>query len=216
MNWRTCFLFLGVILIGTIVPAQVFNRPSEMVEAVRVGENKLLVGFDTRRSFIDKRDVRLLGLRAGLDFDKKVRLGFGVYFLGSGVTQTFIFRRDNGPDTLKAPLRFAYITFFAEPVFLSTKRWEVSTPFHLGVGESFYEGPRDLGFRTNQTVFLAELSLVAQYKILPWVGIGGGFGYRQMLVGNPYVKADFNAGVYMINVKIFLGYLYRKLMGREP
>lgn len=211
---------LYILLLSIAIPfgasAQVFHKPSEIGEAFRSGEAKIIVGLDSRRSFISRRDVKVFGVRAGLDLQGKVRFGFGAYFLRSPFSRTFFWQNPFGlTDTLVSPLNFNYMTVFFEPVVLTTKRWELSLPFHLGVGDAFYDGPQYFTPSTPQTIFLVEGSVIGHYKILPWLGIGGGVGFRQMLRANTYLKEDFNAPIYMLNLKIFTGYILKKLLKKD-
>lgn len=211
MKWRFIFLTCCLVFLAPRAFNQIWIPPSEMVEAVRDGDNKLILGFDTRRSFISNQNVRLFGIKCGLDFDTKIRLGFGVYFLANPFKRTLVIPEADSVRIVNAQLRFAYVSLFAQPVWLSTRRWEISSPFHLGIGESYYQGPGSIiALETNRTVLLAELSATIQYKIVPWIGLGAGFGYRQMILGNAFVREDFNAPVYSLGIKLFLGYLYNK------
>lgn len=212
--------FLLIVLTSILLPlsgsGQVFNRPSDLRDAFRSGEAKVLVGFDSRRSFISRRDVKVFGLRAGVDVQNKARLGFGMYFLRSPFYRTFFWENPAGEvDTLLSQLNFNYMTVFFEPVVLTTKRWEMSLPFHVGIGEAFYSGPREFGPSTPQTILLVELSAIGHYKVFPWIGIGGGIGFRQMIKANTYLKEDFNAPTYMLNLKIFTGYILNKVFRKS-
>ena len=205
-------LLFFILLLPEAGRGQVFNKPADLAEAFKSGEAKVLVGFDSRRSFISRRDVKVFGVRAGLDLQGKARLGFGMYFLRSPFFRTFHWENPAGTrDTLISQLNFNYMTVFFEPVVLSTKRWEVSVPLHIGIGEAFYRGPKEFAPSTPKTILLAEGSVIGHYKILPWIGIGGGVGFRQMLRANTYLREDFNAPIYMLNLKLFTGYILRKI-----
>ncbi len=214
-----------VMLLGLVITAlswvdtsaQIINRPSDIRKAFLSGESKIICGFDSRRSFVSNRDVKILGARAGVEMDGKIRTGFGIYFLRSPFYRTFFFNdpQTQEPDTVLARLRFNYMTFFVEPVLLSTRRWEVSFPLHLGVGDSQYEAIGPIDAFTLRTVVLTELGVQGHYKIFPWIGLGAGVGFRQMIRGNQYVREDFNAPTYSFAIKIFTGYIINKLFGKE-
>lgn len=192
--------------------AQSFTQPGEIGDAFNSHESKVIVGFDSRRSFIGRTDVNIWGVRTGLDFQGKVRLGAGFYFLRTDLPRQFIVSRPGIPtDTISRNLQFAYLSIFVEPVIFSSKRWEFDTPLHLGIGDNHYpNAPKDNG-GTRKTVLLAELSVAGTYKIFPWVGIGGGVGYRQVLKGNKSNFNNFNAPIYRIGIKLFAGYIYKAI-----
>lgn len=196
--------------------SQGVNKPRDIRDAFHSPNAKLIVGLDSRRSFISRRDVQVFGVRGGYDLDNKVRFGVGAYFLRSPFYRTFFFENpDNGGrDTLTARLRFNYMTLFVEPVLLSTRRWEVSFPLHLGIGDSRYEGPGPIDAFTLRTVMLTEVGVAAHYKIFQWIGLGAGVGFRQMIRGNIYIREDFNAPTYSFAVKIFTGYIIDQVFNR--
>jgi hypothetical protein len=193
------------------LPAQVFNDLRKLGPALRQAP-KMTLCLDSRRSFISASDVKTLGLRTSLDFDKRARLGFGVYFLASSFYHNFI--RVDGlgqPDTVRAKLRFTYMTAYFEYVILSTKRWECSVPVHLGIG--------DVGFselnEEPKTVLLTEATVLASYKIFPFFGLGGGVGFRQILAGGNPIRENFNSPTYSFGLKFWFGYLYERYIKKS-
>lgn len=198
------------------VKSSILTRPADIRDAFRSDKVKVSVGLDSRRSFVSRQDVNMLGARAGLDFDGMVRVGGGIYFLFSDIHQQFVLTNPStGEDsTVTARLRFNYITFFFEPVILKSRRWEISIPLHLGLGDTYFEGA---GFDQSRprTVVLSEASVIGHYKIFPWIGLGGGVGYRTMLKGNNLLGENFHAPIYMFTLKIFVGWIYLKLFKPE-
>jgi hypothetical protein len=188
--------------------AQVLNAPRDLPGAFATSP-KILVAVDSRRSFISNRDVKIMGVRVGLDFDKKARVGFGVYALASPFNRTFIRPNYSGiVDTMTCQLKFSYMTGYFEYVVLTTKHWEVSVPVHLGIG--------DVGFTLlpdpPEAFLLGEVSVQAYYKIVPFLGLAGGFGYRQILLGGYQIRENFDALIYSFGIKFWAGYLMEKVL----
>ncbi len=206
-RWSTLFFVLAIAL-SLPLRAQVFNDLRKVGPALKLPP-KLSVGLESRRSFISSVDVKVMGLKASLDFDRRVRMGFGVYFLASAFNKNFI-RNDifGQVDTVNARLQFTYLTGFFEYVILSTKRWELSLPIHLGIGDVGFQGIGE----EPKTVLLSESSLMASYKIFPFFGLAGGVGYRQMLLGGDLIRENFNSPTYSFGLKFWMGYLYEKLI----
>lgn len=156
------------------------------------------------------------GIRVGLDFDGLVRVGGGLYFLSSDVYHQFLLSdpATGGPYTAIGKLNFRYVSIFFEPVLLRSKRWEISIPLHLGIGDSYYEGA---GFELSQpkTALLSEASLSCQYKILPWVGLSGGVGYRRLLREINPTGENLHAPIYIFSIKFFAEWVYLKIFNPE-
>jgi hypothetical protein len=201
--------------------SQLINAPRDLPAAFKQTP-KLLIGLDTRRSFVSGRDVKVMGLRVGLEFEKRARVGFGMYTLASEFTRNFVFDDAfGGKDTVEAQLQFAYMNVFFEYVLLTTKHWEVSFPIHLGIGDQSYS---KIPFIPN-SFLLGEAGVWASYKIFPFLGLAGGVGYRQLLAtgatirkrsdGPSYgIHENFNAPTYNIGIKFWAGYLIEKIRNK--
>lgn len=220
-NWALCLLCISFLIPFGIqaqsnISKPTFTKPGDIRDAFRSQNCKVLVGFDSRRSFVSTLDVNVFGFRAGLDFDGLVRIGGGLYSLFSKIEQQYVLPDPvTGSDnSFTARLRFNYVTFFFEPILMRSKRWEFSLPWHIGIGDTFFEGA---GFEARQprTILLTEASLIGQYKIFQWIGVGAGFGYRRFLKGNNFQGYNFHAPIYMFNLKIFVGYIYTRIFKPE-
>lgn len=198
---------MSFLLAGPL-KAQVLQSPKDWPAALRLAP-KFNVSLDSKRSFISNRDVKTLGLKAVLDFDNRVRLGFGVYFLQSPFYRYLTVSDYYGvQDTVQAKLDFVFMTSFFEYVFLTTKRWELSSPFALGIGDVVF---RNVGMKP-QPVLASELGLQGSYKVFPFIGLGGGIGYRQILSGGKLIRENFNSPTYSFGLKFWFGYLYEKYL----
>jgi hypothetical protein len=122
------------------------------------------------------------------------------------------------PDTIvKSKLRFDYGGIFFEYIFYSNPKWEMSFPLHFGFGVSRYH--YNIGEVTYQKerrfMALYEANICAQYKILYWFGVGGGIGYRLMLINDNAMDENFNAPIYTIKINIFFADIYRKYFPKK-
>ncbi len=199
-----CLLWL--VCIHLPLRAQVLVSPRAAWEAFDK-KPKFFGGLDSHRSFISRRDVSILGVRAGLEFDGRVRMAIGVYTLGSGFTRQFEVARPGSIDTISANLRYSHLSYILEYVALTSKRWEVSIPLSVGLAESsFPKIPRI----QKQQFMQGSLGIYAQYKIFPFLGIAGGVGLRQILVGTPLIEENFNGPTYSFGVKLYLGWFVKK------
>jgi len=174
---------------------------------------KFLFGFDARNSFIKGHQAKIFGIKPGIQLFNKVRMGLGLYFLNPPIVKEGEIKGLSGqPIEGKAELRFAYLSTWAEYIIIHKPRWEISTPVHIGLGsiEVLYKP-------YNQSIIPSQkrASVVGYYKFFKWIGLGAGVGYRQMLSGKTLIRESFNSPIYMIKVKIFLGYLYKKYIRKK-
>lgn len=169
---------------------------------------KFFAGFDSRHSFISRRQVNIGGVRLGLTYDQRVRFSFGLYFL---VTPFFRNQILSNGDTITSKLGFAYFAGACEYVFFKSKRWEISVPFYTGIGGTSLSR-RD---STKGLIIPLESSVNAVYKIWPWLGLGWGVGYRFMLVNNKKVPENFNNPIYVLGIRLYFGEIYRAVLKKK-
>ena len=61
---------------------------------------------------------------------------------------------------------------------------------------------------------VSGLSAVATYRILRWVGLSAGLGYRVGILNNDKVEESFNSPVYTFKFRIFFGEIYKSVFPR--
>ncbi|HBF87512.1 MAG TPA: hypothetical protein DDX39_02630 [Bacteroidales bacterium] len=187
---------------------------------------KLVFKFDNRYSYVSNNSARILGLKIGIDFGDKYRFGAGWHSLESSVKENyFVDSMGIVIDTLPSFLRMSYLAVFVEYVVYKTRKWEFSIPMQIGYGNSRYDiGGKDgfLPFATNVTsqiskrnVLIYETNFEGHYKIIPYVGIGAGVGYRLMLINNKLISENFNSPIIIFKLKIFLGEIYRGVFRKK-
>lgn len=167
--------------------------------------------LDNKTSFISSNSVSIWGVNLGLDFNKKLKTGFGYYFLNSLIREKTKIPIEHNDTVVNARLLFNYGGIFFEYVFYATDKWEMSFPLHIGFGESKYRYhlPGRTFDRGNHFLALYEANICAQYKLAYWLGGGFGIGYRIMLINDNISDGNFSAPIYAIKIKIFFGDLYR-------
>lgn len=168
----------------------------------------LLFQLDTYNSFVSSEPANTFGIRAGLEFNRRVRISAGYYNLTSDIvkkkTVTGVFPNDSALNA-RLDMNFFPLTF--EYVFYNRDPWEISVPLSLGAGNSYFwyykNAAGDKGKLDEKTIALACISTGAQYKILPWFGMGAGLGFRLMLKDNSSINENFNSVIYSLNLRIF-------------
>lgn len=169
--------------------------------------------FDSKTSFISNSGTSIWGVNLGLDFSKKLKTGIGYYFLYPQLNRKINITGIVSSDSLaNAKLDFRYGGIFGEYVFYNSYYWDMCFTVHFGVGVSQYRYEiAARSFNTDPSIMgLYEAQISAQYRVLYWLGLGGGIGYRLMLISNNYSDESYTSPIYTTKIKIFFGDLYRK------
>jgi hypothetical protein len=175
---------------------------------------KLDVKFDNRFSFIRDNDVKTIGVKVGVSFNRKFKIGLGInQMLTSSGRQSVV-----NDSLIDIDLEYFYFSPYMEYVYYNSKRWEFSLSTQLGVGGASYQYV-DLSGKKNKliesTVLSYEPAMLIDYKIIRWFGIGTGVGYRLIYYKSPGVDEKFSSPEYVIKLKIYLGEIVRTITGKE-
>ncbi|MFP5471185.1 MAG: hypothetical protein ACLGGV_06285 [Bacteroidia bacterium] len=181
---------------------------------------KFLFAFDARRSFILDKNTKFNGLKLGVRVGDDYQIGIGFYGMQEPLIQPALLDKQKYPDSKDTLIfNFDYTTFFYERIWYKTKRWELTTPLHFGIGSLKLDYLTDTIPQRKNIVkgaaFTTELSFVAQYKVFRWFAIGTGVGYRWFLVKDKRTKDALNAPVYIIQFKVLVGELFRMATKKE-
>jgi hypothetical protein len=180
---------------------------------------KFFFALDARRSFVLENNSKFNGLKLGVTFKEKHRFGVGFYGMQQPVRFVADVDKDSYPtasDTVR--FNFSYVSGFYEYVWLKNKRWELSTPAHLGLGNlSFSYMDTASVYRPlfSGGALMTEFTGVAQYKVFRWFTVGTGAGYRMMLLSEKSIRQSLNSPVYLIQFKILFGELYKMTFRRK-
>ena len=176
---------------------------------------RFAAGLDTRGSFISNQNVRLLGVKAGLEHAGRVKYGIGYSFLRTPVEGEAVVIEEGAERTVTTKLRLGYFTPYFSYTFYQRGPWEMSIPVQIGLGSGSQVYDDLSGERrtlARSFVFLYEPAMTVQYRFLRYFAVGGGMGFR--LVFTPAdLDENFNAPIYLFGVKVYFGDLYRDLRG---
>lgn len=188
---------------------------------------RLIGGVGTRNTFLFGFSAPTFHAKIGVEYNKKLRMGAGFCWLRRpdpvrGEDQTpFIYYKPiindaNQADTVPSQLHLLYFTYFADYVYYTKKRWEMSIPIQLGFGQFHYQynsGSREVR-ELEQAVFLYEPAVSVQFKPLRWIALGADIGYRFMLVDKKLANGRYNSPIYDLKLMILWGEIYRALFPR--
>lgn len=170
------------------------------------------VGLDTRGSFISNQNVRLMGVKVGLEHAGRVRYGIGYSFLITPVEHE---QEVEGVGTVTTRLRLGYVTPYFSYAFFQRGPWEVSIPVQVGIGGGslVYDDAEGRKKKLKKAfVFLYEPAMTVQYRFFTYFAVGAGWGFR-LAITNAELDESLNAPIYLFGLKVFVGDLWRDLRG---
>jgi len=190
-----------------------FSARAQVLDSIRLfiqERPKLIVKLDSRGSFISNENVKLLGVKVGLEHVGRFQYGIGYTFLKTPVSQV---SSVEGQGEVTTRLRFGYVTPYVEYAFYERKHWEVRIPVQLGFGGGslVYNDAEGQKQQLGHTfVFLYEPSMTVQYRFLKYFGVNVGWGYRLVFT---HVDLDerLTAPIYLYGIKVFFGDLWHDI-----
>jgi hypothetical protein len=189
-----------------------FAQPIEEEFSTALNEDgRTFLRFDAKNSFIANSQVKLWGVQLGYDHNNVVKYGLGFHNLSSTIKRDFYVKTGGITDTINSQLNFAYFSLFGEYVFYDTKHWEGSLPIQIGFGGTNFIGSlNDSTYRFHEKfVMHYEAALTGHYRFWRYFALGGGIGYRIMIIDNKNLNMQLTNPIYMIKFKFFLGDLFK-------
>lgn len=210
---KTSIRLVSVLLLffAQSVIAQTFE---EHISSSLKTDPKLDLRLDSRNSFITEKNVKLFGIKIGLDHKQTFRYGIGFNYLKSNLEKEIV----NDNITSIALLRFYTFSPYVEYIFFKDNKWELSVPVQMGFGGSYYHHKDESGYshNTNKSFVMSyEPAITAQYRLLKYLGPSIGIGYRLMIVNNSSIDEKFTSPVYQFGMALFVEDLYKDIFKKE-
>ncbi len=203
-----CLPMICVAQFGQSDTVMLINGPRKLEPY----QNKLKpdIGFDARRTFLDRTWVAVGGIKLGVDYRRIHRIGVGVYFINNRLfSREFDF---DIPSEL-VEYEFGYSALYYNRVLFFNPKWDIAANVQLGGGKvGVWYNPDGLNNRVLHTELpfsTAELAIYADYNILFWLGVGAGVGYRGVAGLKNDVNQSFSGPVVVFNVQLKLFKLAR-------
>lgn len=175
--------------------------------------------LESRNSFIDNQLISVSGVRLGLAFQRKFRLGLGVSWLKSDFKSTSSVIDPMGkPETIISYLKFVYLCYYVDFVFYKTKRWQLSVPIQAGTGSSWFQPKANYNVKTDTRKYfllLYEPGITAQFKLTRWAGLGADVAYRFTLKNNKKISEKLNSPTYSFKILIWFDQLFYELFPKS-
>ena len=214
MNFRVVFVVILGLACAKWSAGQTINLMDTLGVVFR-NEPKLQFTWDSRNSFINGNGASIFGIKLGAAFGESLDIGLGYNWLYNDVN-TAIPINESG-KTAQAQLVFRYVAPYFNYSFYHNRKWLVSIPVQLGVGMTRQQYVNEVGQKVKihqGWVMLYEPAMVLEYQVLPFIGIGGGVGYRLMLKNNRQIDQTFTAPIYKLNFNVKFGVLYQQIQER--
>lgn len=175
--------------------------------------------LESRNSFIDNQLISVTGVRLGVAFQRKLRMGGGVSWLKTNFKNT-VYRTDifGQPDTIVSYLKFVYLCYYVDFVFYKTKRWQLSVPIQAGTGVSWFQRQSPYAFGGKDRKYfllLYEPGITAQFKVFRWAGLGADVAYRFTMKNNKKVGEKLNSPTYSFKLLFWFDQLFYELFPKS-
>ena len=169
--------------------------------------------FDSYYSFIGYERADVFGFKGGVEVNQKWRFGAGYNKIKSDIVEWKLLPQEERPysptgNIVKSQLYLNYYPLLAEYVFYNKDPWQVSLPFTIGYGNSYfsyYDKDNNQRKIFNRSIAVTEFGVTGQIKVFTWMGVGAGVGYRYLLLKNPEIETQVSSLVYSVRIKIFPG-----------
>jgi hypothetical protein len=165
--------------------------------------------LESRNSFISNKLISVTGVRLGIAFQRKLRIGGGVSWLKTEVPVSF----SNNELPVKY-LKFVYLCYYVDFVFYKTKRWQLSVPIQAGTGISWFQENKTYSYyRSDPKYFLLlyEPGITAQFKVFRWAGLGTDVAYRFALNNNKKTGQHLNSPTYSFKLLFWIDQLFYEI-----
>jgi hypothetical protein len=179
--------------------------------------------LESRNSFVNNNLISVSGVRLGVSFQRKLKIGFGVSWLrtaGRNFLKTdiqkdfYVPNSTGGTDTLRKFLKLAYFCFYADFVFYKTQRWQLSVPIQLGFGGLWFQQEKKYVFKNRDPknfLFIYEPGITVQFKIFKWAGVGTDVAYRFALQNSQKTGLKLSSSSLTFKVLFWCDQLYYEL-----
>ena len=215
MNIKSGLLFLFFYL-TSLQSAYSIDYPNPLF-----GKDKIKVKpffqFDSYYSFIGYERADVFGFKGGVEVNQKWRFGAGYNKIKSDIVEWKLLPEEERPysptgNIVKSQLYLNYYPLLAEYVFYNKDPWQVSLPFTIGFGNSYfsyYDKDNNQRKIFNRSIAVTEFGVTGQIKVFKWIGVGAGVGYRYLLLKNPEIETQVSSLVYSVRIKIFPGVIIK-------
>ncbi|MDG2369464.1 MAG: hypothetical protein P8M12_02365 [Flavobacteriales bacterium] len=194
---RTFFLAIFFNLFSINFSAQFIDSISENIYSNSV----FFIKIDTRGSFVSNRHVRINGIKGGVCFNEQLKIGVGYNWLKTNYLPIY-----NGENV---NLKSHNVSTFVDYIFIKKKPFEFNANVQIAIGNVQYK--QNQIRLANSIAFFYEQSITAEYRVLKYLGLGFGLGYRFVVYNKTAINEKLSAPVYIARLKLYFGDIYKDL-----
>ena len=167
--------------------------------------------LESRYSFLNNSPTKVSGVRLGLSFRRKLRVGIGYSWLDTDVKDAKLITDAFGNlRYTNEYLKFGYVCYYADFVFHKTKRWQLSVPIQVGTGmywTQYNDGLKTIKSKQRLLLFY-EPGITVQFKATKWCGLGLDVCARLALRNTKYVGEKLNSFVLAPKLLIWFDQIF--------
>jgi hypothetical protein len=175
------------------------------IEAQETNGKKWKFAFqlDNRFSNIKNNSITIFGAKAGLQYKNRIRFGIGGSFITHPVALEFFNKKVKQLETTN--INFWYVSVFNDLILYKNKDWECFVTEQIGYGKPNFtrEINDEIVSDLNIGLFVNEISGQVNYKFNNWIGVGTGFGHRNILNKDARLKSTLDAPIYIVKVIVY-------------
>jgi len=185
------------------------------------------VRLESRASIIGNELTSISGVRIGLTFKRKLRLGGGISWLKTNgyswlktnVTKDFYVQGPDGKTEIqKKYLKFVYACYYIDFVFYKTQHWQLSVPLQLGTGYLWFQETKKYSFGNKEPKYILliyEPGITLQYKAFKWLGAGADATYRFCLQDKKKTGEHLSNLSFTLKALFYFDYLFYELFPKS-
>lgn len=170
---------------------------------------KVLIKLDSKYSFVSNQLVTMRGIKTGLNFDNKVKLGIGYSWMKNN------FKFDNPThivNNINHNLRYSYLSIFGDYNFYTTNIWSYMVNLDLAIVKLGYKNVKTKKYKYKSLGTVLEPSIIAEYIQIKYLAIGIGGGYRFVFREDNNIVEKFSAPIFILRLKLDFYTIYKELI----
>jgi hypothetical protein len=175
--------------------------------------------FTGYTSFIKKDWANFTGIRFGLNYNEKVKVGLGVSYLNSPVVTPIHITEEDVSYTTNGKLRFTYAEASLEYIFYNEAAWQFSLPLTIGGGRAHYKyisrSKEELANSRSYAAWIFLPEVTAQYTVLNVAAATGSLGYLGTLHAPAQLKKSFNSITFSVGFTLFLDQIWKSVSQKK-
>ncbi|MCT4582735.1 MAG: hypothetical protein N4A35_15070 [Flavobacteriales bacterium] len=198
--------FVFILLCSPISFFSQVNHLDSLKEAMNTPP-KFLMKLDSKFSFVSNQLVTMNGVKAGLNFKSKIKLGLGY----SWMKNNFTFDNPNAiVNNENYDLRYSYVSVFGDYNFYKKNKWSYLLNTDLAIVKLGYKNRQTKQFDYQSFGSVLEPSLIGEYNLIKYLVIGSGIGYRFVFRESNNITEKFSAPIVILRLKVDFVKIYKE------